>query len=61
MKAVRFALVAVAAVLAFLALRNRYDLTTSIIIVAAAGLLVARLLARFAARRRRAGERAAGH
>jgi FtsH-binding integral membrane protein len=52
-RAVRFALVGVVAVLAFLALRDRYDLTTSIIIVAAAGLLVARLVARFAARRRR--------
>ena len=61
MNLVRLAMLAVVAALAFVSLRNRYDLTTSIIIVAAAGLLVARLFARFAARRRRAGERAAGH
>jgi uncharacterized YccA/Bax inhibitor family protein len=61
MNVVRLALVVVAAVAAFLYVRGRYDVTTSIIIVAAVGLLVARLLARFAARRRRAQERAAGH
>jgi hypothetical protein len=49
----RLALVAVAAVAAFLYLRGRYDLTTSIIIVAAAGLLVSRFLTRMARRRRR--------
>ena len=53
MNVVRLAMLAVVAALAFVSLRNRYDLTTSIIIVAAAGLLVARLLARVAARRRR--------
>ena len=53
MNVVRLALVAVVAVLAFFSLRGRYDAPTSVIIVAAVGLLTARLLARIAARRRR--------
>lgn len=52
MNLVRLAMLAVVACLAFVSLRNRYDLATSIVIVAAGGLLVARLLARLAARRR---------
>ena len=57
MRAARLAMLAVVAALAFVSLRNRYDLVTSVVIVAAGVLLVARLLARFAARRRRAAGR----